>query len=76
METAKLQKVGDSLAVLLNEKMLSLIDANPESTFKISIEDQRVILEMMSSCEMDKHIVKSAKKIMETQRRVFKKLTE
>ena len=76
MIAKKLTKVGNTQAVVLDKTLLSLVDADTESTFKISIEDKRIILEPMTQKEIDRLSIEHSDKIRKTQKNVFKKLAK
>ncbi len=76
MIAKKLTKVGNTQAVVLDKTLLSLVDASAESTFKISIEDKKIILEPMTQKEIDRLTLDSSDKIRATQKNVFKKLAK
>ncbi len=76
MIAKKLTKVGNTQAVVLDKTLLSLVDASAESTFKISIEDKKIILEPMTQKEIDRLALDSSDKIRATQKNVFKKLAK
>ncbi len=76
MIAKKLTKVGNTQAVVLDKTLLSLVNASAESTFKISIEDKKIILEPMTQKEVDRLALDSSDKIRATQKNVFKKLAK
>lgn len=76
MIAKKLTKVGNTQAVVLDRTLLGLIDADTESTFKISVEGKRIILEAMSAKEVDRLALEASDKIRRTQKNVFKKLAK
>jgi antitoxin component of MazEF toxin-antitoxin module len=72
----KLTKVGNTQAVVLDKTLLSLVDADTESTFKISIEGKKIVLEAMSQKEVDRLALEASDKIRKVQKNVFKKLVK
>lgn len=76
MIAKKLTKVGNTQAVVLDKTLLSLVDANAESTFRLSIEGKKIILEPMTQKEVDKIALEASDKIRKKQKNVFKKLAE
>jgi len=76
MIAKKLTKVGNTQAVVLDRTLLSLVDADTESTFKISVEGKRIVLEAMSAKEVDRLALEASDKIRRTQKNVFKKLAK
>lgn len=76
MIAKKLTKVGNTQAVVLDKTLLSLIDADTESTFKLSIEGKKIILEPMTQKEIDRLALEASDKIRRTQKNVFKKLAK
>jgi antitoxin component of MazEF toxin-antitoxin module len=76
MIAKKLTKVGNTQAVILDKTILGLIDADVESTFKLSIEGKRIILEPMTQKEVDRLALEASDKIRKTQKNVFKKLSK
>lgn len=76
MIAKKLTKVGNTQAVVLDKTLLSLVDADSDSTFKISIEGKKIVLELMSQKEVDRHALAASDKIRRVQKNVFKKLAK
>jgi len=76
MIAKKLTKVGNTQAVVLDKTLLSLVDADSESTFKVSIEGKKIILEPMTQAQIDKMALEASQKIRKTQSNVFKKLAK
>ena len=76
MIAKKLTKVGNTQAVVLDKTLLSLVDADTESTFKVSIEGKKIVLEPMSQKEVDRMALEASDKIRKTQKNVFKKLAK
>lgn len=76
MIAKKLTKVGNTQAVVLDKTILGLVDANPESTFKVSIDGKKIVLEPMSQKEVDRLALEASDKIRRTQKNVFKKLAK
>lgn len=76
MIAKKLTKVGNTQAVVLDKTLLSLVDADTESTFKVSIEGKKIILEPMTQAQIDKMALEASQKIRKTQSNVFKKLAK
>jgi antitoxin component of MazEF toxin-antitoxin module len=76
MIAKKLTKVGNTQAVVLDKTLLSLVDADTESTFKISIEGKKIVLEPMSQKDVDRLALEASDKIRRTQKNVFKKLAK
>lgn len=72
----KLAKVGNTQAVVLDKILLSLVDADTESTFKVFIEGKKIVLEPMSQKEVDRMALEASDKIRKTQKNVFKKLVK
>jgi len=76
MIAKKLTKVGNTQAVVLDKTLLSLVDADSDSTFKVSIEGKKIVLEPMSQKEVDRLALEAGDKIRRTQNNVFKKLAK
>ena len=76
MIAKKLTKVGNTQAMILDKTLLSLVDAGSDSTFKISIEGKKIVLEPMSQKEVDRLALEASDKIRRTQKNVFKKLAK
>lgn len=76
MIAKKLTKVGNTQAVVLDKTLLSLVDADTESTFKISVEGKKIVLEAMSAKEVDRMALEASDKIRKVQKNVFKKLAK
>lgn len=76
MIAKKLTKVGNTQAVILDKTLLSLVDADTESTFKVSIEGNKIVLEPMTQSQIDKMSLEASEKIRKTQKNVFKKLAK
>ncbi len=76
MIAKKLTKVGNTQAVVLDKTLLSLVDADTESTFKISIEGKKIVLEAMTAKEVDRLALEVSDKIRKVQKNVFKKLAK
>jgi antitoxin component of MazEF toxin-antitoxin module len=72
----KLTKVGNTQAVVLDKTLLSLVDADSDSTFKVSIDGKKIVLELMSQKEVDRLALEASDKIRRTQQNVFKKLAK
>jgi len=72
----KLTKVGNTQAVVLDKTLLSLVDADTESTFKISVEGKKIVLEAMSAKEVERMALEASDRIRRTQKNVFKKLAK
>lgn len=76
MIAKKLTKVGNTQAVVLDKTLLSLVDADVESIFKISIDGKKIVLEAMSQKEVDRLALEASDRIRRTQKNVFKKLAK
>ena len=76
MIAKKLTKVGNTQAVVLDKTLLSLVDADSDSTFKVSIDGKKIVLELMSQKEVDRIALEASDKIRRTQQNVFKKLAK
>jgi antitoxin component of MazEF toxin-antitoxin module len=76
MIAKKLTKVGNTQAVVLDKTLLSLIDADSDSTFKVSIEGKKIVLEPMTQKEVERLALEASDKIRRTQKNVFKKLAK
>ena len=76
MIAKKLTKVGNTQAVVLDKTLLSLVDADTESTFKISVEGKKIVLEAMSAKEVELMALEASDRIRRTQKSVFKKLAK
>lgn len=76
MIAKKLTKVGNTQAVILDKTMLALVDADIESTFKVSIEDKKIVLEVISQKEVNRLALEASDKIRKIQKNVFKKLAK
>jgi antitoxin component of MazEF toxin-antitoxin module len=76
MIAKKLTKVGNTQAVVLDKTILSLVDADTDSTFKVSIEGKKIVLEPMTQKEVDKLALAASDTIRRTQKNVFKKLAK
>ncbi len=76
MIAKKLTKVGNTQAVVLDKTLLSLVDADTESTFKISVDGKKIVLEAMTQKEVDRMALEASDKIRKTQKNVFKKLAK
>lgn len=76
MIAKKLTKVGNTQAVVLDKTLLSLVDADAESTFKISVDGKRIVLEPLSKKEVDRLALEASNKVRRTQKNVFKKLAK
>lgn len=76
MIAKKLTKVGNTQAVVLDKTLLSLVDADTESTFRISIDGKKIVLEAMTQKEVDRMALEASDKIRKVQKNVFKKLAK
>lgn len=76
MIAKKLTKVGNTHAVVLDKTILGLVDADSDSTFKVSIEGRKIVLELMSAKEVDRLALEASDKIRAIQKNVFKKLAK
>ena len=76
MVVKKLTKVGNTQAVVLDRTLLSLVDADSDSTFKISIDDGKIVLEPMNQKDVDQFALEASNVIRKKQESVFKKLAE
>lgn len=76
MIAKKLTKVGNTQAMVLDKTLLSLVDAGSDSTFKISVEGKKIVLEPMSQKEVDRLALEASDKVRRTQKNVFKKLAK
>jgi antitoxin component of MazEF toxin-antitoxin module len=76
MIAKKLTKVGNTQAVVLDKTLLSLVDADTESTFRISVDGKKIVLEAMSQKEVDRMALEASEKIRKVQKNVFKKLAK
>ncbi|MBK7962230.1 MAG: hypothetical protein IPK04_14245 [Bdellovibrionales bacterium] len=76
MIAKKLTKVGNTQAVVLDKTLLSLVDADTESTFKISVDGKKIVLEAMTQKEVDRMALEASDKIRKVQKNVFKKLAK
>lgn len=76
MIAKKLTKVGNTQAVVLDKTLLSLVDADIESTFKISVDGKKIVLEAMTQKEVDRMALEASDKVRKVQKNVFKKLAK
>jgi antitoxin component of MazEF toxin-antitoxin module len=76
MIAKKLTKVGNTQAVVLDKTLLSLVDADTESIFKISVDGKKIVLEAMTQKEVDRMALEASDKIRKVQKNVFKKLAK
>ncbi len=76
MIAKKLTKVGNTQAVVLDKTLLSLVDADTESTFRISVDGKKIVLEAMTQKEVDRMALEASDKIRKVQKNVFKKLAK
>ncbi len=76
MIAKKLTKVGNTQAVVLDKTLLSLVDADTESTFRISVDGKKIVLEAMSQKEVDRMALEASDKIRRVQKNVFTKLAK
>ena len=76
MIAKKLTKVGNTQAVVLDKTLLGLVDADTESTFKVSVEGKKIVLEPMSQKELDRLALVASDRIRRTHKNVFKKLAK
>jgi antitoxin component of MazEF toxin-antitoxin module len=76
MIAKKLTKVGNTQAMVLDKTILNLVDADSDSTFKVSIDGKKIILELISPKEVDRLALEASDKIRRTQKNVFKKLAK
>ncbi len=76
MIAKKLTRVGNTQAVVLDKTLLGLVDADSDSTFKVSVEGKKIVLELMSQKEVDRLALEASDKIRRKQKNVFKKLAE
>jgi antitoxin component of MazEF toxin-antitoxin module len=76
MIAKKLTKVGNTQAMVLDKTLLSLVDAGSDSTFRISVEGKKIVLEPMSQKEVDRLALEASDKVRRTQKNVFKKLAK
>jgi antitoxin component of MazEF toxin-antitoxin module len=76
MIAKKLTKVGNTQAVVLDKTLLGLVDADSDSTFKVSVEGKKIVLEPMTEKEVDRLALEASDKIRRTQKNVFKKLAK
>ncbi len=76
MIAKKLTKVGNTQAMVLDKTILNLVDADSDSTFKVSIDGKKIVLELMSQKEVDRLALEASDKIRRTQKNVFKKLAK
>jgi antitoxin component of MazEF toxin-antitoxin module len=76
MIAKKLTKVGNTQAMVLDKTLLSLVDADMESTFKVSVEGKKIVLEPMNQKDVDRLALEASDKIRRTQKNVFKKLAK
>ncbi|MEZ0392969.1 MAG: hypothetical protein ACAH59_12185, partial [Pseudobdellovibrionaceae bacterium] len=60
--------------VVLDKTLLSLVDADTESTFKISVDGKKIVLEAMTQKEVDRMALEASDKVRKVQKNVFKKL--
>ncbi|MBX3041633.1 MAG: hypothetical protein KF789_13085 [Bdellovibrionaceae bacterium] len=74
--TKRLTKVGETQAVVLDQALLSLVHADSDSIFKISVEGKKIILEPMTQKELDGLALEASDKIHQTQKNIFKKLAK
>ncbi len=76
MIAKKLTKVGNTQAVVLDKTLLSLVDADTESIFRISVDGKKIVLEAMTQKEVDRMAIEASDKIRKVQKNVFKKLAK
>lgn len=76
MIAKKLTKVGNTQAIVLDKTLLSLVDADTESTFKISVEGKKIVLESLSQKEVDHLALEASDRVRRIQKNVFKKLAK
>ncbi len=76
MIAKKLTKVGNTQAMILDKTLLRLVDADTESTFRISVEGKKLVLETMSQKDVDRMALEASDRIRKAQKNVFKKLAK
>ncbi len=76
MIAKKLTKVGNTQAMVIDKTLLSLVDADNESTFRVSVEGKRIVLEPLSQKEVDRLALDASDKIRKVQKNVFAKLAK
>jgi hypothetical protein len=55
---------------------LGLVDADGDSTFKFSVEGKKIVLEPMTTKEVDRLALQASDNVRRTQKNVFKKLAK
>ena len=76
MLTKSLKKVGNSQAIFLDKTLLGLVHAQEDTTFKITVEGTRIILEPVTEQEIREEMMSAAKRVMKTHSPTLKKLAK
>lgn len=76
MIAKKLTKVGNTQALVLDKTLLGLVDADTESTFKVSVDGKKIVLEVMTQKEVDRMASEASDRIRKLQKNTFKKLAK
>lgn len=76
MLTRALKKVGNSQAIFLDKTLLGLIDAQEDTTFKVTVEGSKLILEPVTQDEIRNEALTVAKRVMKTHSPTLKKLAK
>lgn len=72
-----LTKIGNSQCVVLDKSVLALVGAeDPDTVFKVTVEGNKIVLEVMSQDERDKLVMKAAGEQMKIHSKVLKKLAK
>jgi antitoxin component of MazEF toxin-antitoxin module len=76
MLTKKLSKVGNSHAMFIDKSILSLIEADQDTVFKVLVEGHKIVLEPVSKKELKDYTMKKAREMMKIHEPVLKKLAK
>ena len=65
-----------SHCIVLDQTLLALLDATPNTVFKVTIDGKKLILEPLNEKEKQDIVIKMGKKVLKSQSKVFKKLAK
>ncbi len=76
MLTKGLKKVGNSQAIFLDKTLLSLVGAQEDTIFKVSVEGSKLVLEPLNQKQFNEEAMNVAKRVMKTHSPTLKKLAK
>jgi len=65
-----------SHCIVLDQTLMGLLDANPTTAFKVTVEGKKLVLEPLSEKERHEIVMEVGESVLKSQAEVFKKLAK